>query len=406
MFVKTVVFEGHILDSLTLSKVLDRILKKGGHYELLDLKVGHDRDDGSSARVSILAEDEASLETIMEELKAQGGTFPEEVDVTLAPSPVEGVFPDGFYSTTNLETYVRLGGEDIRVENEAMDLGIAMDVESKRAFTIPMNEAKKGQRFVVGTEGVTVVPLQRGEARGGREGFGFMKSEVSVEKPRRKALQELAASLKECHERGEKNLLVLGPAVVHSGASESVAKLIRQGIFDVLFGGNAVATHDIERQLYGTSLGISLKDGTPVYNGHQHHLRAINAIRGAGGISNAIDKGLLKGGIMHAAYSKGMDIFLAGSIRDDGPLPEVCTDTQEAKKRMRQMLGGVGTAVMAATALHSIATGNMLKASTRTYCVDINPEAVTKLMDRGSLQTTPLVMDCESFFHELSEFLL
>lgn len=406
MFIKTVVFEGHILDSLTLSKVLDRILKKGGQYELLDLKVGHDRDDSSSAKLSILAEDEASFETIMEELKAQGGTFPEETDVTLAPSPAEGVFPDGFYSTTNLETYVRLGGKDIRVENEAMDLGIALDAGCKRAFTLSMSEAKKGQRFVVGTEGVTVVPLQKGEARGGREVFGFMKTEVSVEKPRHRVLEELAASLKESHEKGKKNLLVLGPAVVHSGASESVAELIRRGVFDVLFGGNAVAAHDIERQLYGTSLGISLEDGAPVYNGHQHHLRAINTIRGAGGISKAIDKGLLNGGIMHAAYSRGLDVFLAGSIRDDGPLTEVCTDTQEAKKRMRQMLGGVGTAVMAATALHSIATGNMLKASVRTYCVDINPEAVTKLMDRGSLQTTPLIMDCESFFYELSELLL
>lgn len=406
MFVKTVLFEGHILDSLTLSKVLDRILKKGGHYELLDLKIGHGSDDQSSARLSILAEDQATFEEIMEEIKVQGGTFPEERDVSLAPSPEDGVFPEGFYSTTNLETYVRWEGEDIRVENEAMDLGIVLEAEFKRAFTVPMSEVIKGQSFVLGTEGVTVVPLQRREAAGGREGFGFMKSEVSVEKPRHRVLEELAASLKESHERGKKNLLVLGPAVVHSGAAERVVKLIRRGVFDVLFGGNAVATHDIEMQLYGTSLGMKLEDGVPANNGHQHHLRAINTIRGAGGISNAIEKGLLKGGIMHAAYSMGLDIFLAGSIRDDGPLPEVCTDTQEAKKRMRQLLGDVGTAVMAATALHSIATGNMLKASVRTFCIDINPEAVTKLMDRGSLQTTPLVMDCESFFYELSELLL
>lgn len=406
MFVKKVLFEGHILDSLTLSKILDRILEKGGYYELLDLKVGHKPEDTSSAEICILAEDVALLNSILEELKAQGGIVPENGDVTIARAPEDGVFPDGFYSTTNLETYVRLGGEDVKVGGEAMDLGIAIEPEKKRAFTVSMDEVKKGQRFVVGTEGLTVIPLRREKDKGGRELFGFMKSEVSVEKPRHKALEELAASLKESHERGEKNLLVLGPAVVHSGASESVAELIRRGVFDVLFGGNAVAAHDIEGQLYGTSLGISLKDGAAVYNGHQHHLRAINTIRGAGGISKAIEKGLLKAGIMHAAYSKGVDIFLAGSIRDDGPLPEVCTDTLEAKKRMRQMLGGVGTAVMVATALHSIATGNMLKGSVRTYCVDINPESVTRLMDRGSLQTTPLVMDCESFFHELSEFLL
>ena len=406
MFVKKVIFEGHILDSLTLSKILDSILAKGGHYELVELKVGHSPEDMSSARICVSADTMAHMEKIMEELTVQGGRVPEERDAGLSESPADGVFPDGFYATTNLETYVRVNGHDVRVEGEAMDLGIAISPDRKRAFTVGMNDVEKGQTFVVGNEGITLVPPVRASNAGSEDAFAFMKSEVSVEKPRRKALEEMAMSLRESHKKGEKNLLVLGPAVVHSGASNMVARLIKEGVFDLIFAGNALAAHDIEKELYGTSLGISLKDGKSVHMGHQHHLRTINTIRSVGGISRAVDKGLLKGGIMHALYTSGVDYFLAGSIRDDGPLPEVCTDTMESKRRMRSMLEGVGTAVMVATALHSIATGNMLKGSVRTFCVDINPEAVTKLMDRGSLQTTPLVMDCESFFHELSELLL
>lgn len=404
MFLKTVNIEGHILDSLTLSKVMDKILGMGGHYELLELSVGHDPHDLSCASLCVLAEDLAGLHAILDELKAHGATIPEDRDVQLSPSPADGVFPEGFYSTTNLETYVRLGGEEIRVEDEAMDLGIAVDVKQKKAFTVAMNDVREGQLFVTGSAGITIVPLKRPGKRM-EDTFGFMKSEVSVEKPRRKVLEEIAQSLTDTMKAGNKNLLVLGPAAVHSGASEDVASLINMGVFKVFFGGNAVATHDIENSLYGTSLGLSLKDGTSVHNGHQHHLRAINTIRAAGGIEAAIKKGLLKSGIMHAAYTSGADVFLAGSIRDDGPLPEVCTDVLKSKSSMRSMLGDVGTAVMVATALHSIATGNMLKASVRTFCIDINPETVTKLMDRGSLQTTPLVMDCESFFHELLEIL-
>jgi len=404
MFVKKVILEGHILDSLTLSKILDHILKQGGHYELLDLDVGHRPADTSNASLCILADDPAKLNGILDFVRGQGGKVPEESDVTVEPAPADGVFPEGFYATTNLETFVRLNGEEIQVKGEAMDLGITVSRKEKQASTVPMNEVTRGDLIVVGSEGITIVPLKRARKRG-EEGFGFMKSDVSVERPRRQVVEEIAASLAESRKKGEKNLLVIGPAVVHSGASESVVKLIERGTFDVIFGGNAVAVHDIENCLYGTSLGITLKNGAAVYGGHQHHLRAINAIRSAGSIEAAIKTGLLTRGIMHAAFTTGVDVFLAGSIRDDGPLPGVCTDVLEAKKIMRQKLKGVGTAVMVATALHSIATGNLLKADVKTFCVDINPEAVTKLLDRGSLQTVPLVMDCESFFHELEELM-
>jgi len=268
-----------------------------------------------------------------------------------------------------------------------------------------MDEVVQGDLFVVGHRGTRIVPLAEPDRAKTRDGFGFMRSEVSVEKPKGRTLRALAGALRESHGSGGKNLLVLGPAVVHTGAGEAVVRLLGKGIFDILFGGNAVATHDIEHAIYGTSLGVDLHRGQAVPGGHHHHLRAINTIRRVGGIRQAIDAGILKSGIMHAALTGGVDLFLAGSIRDDGPLPEVCTDVLEAKRQMRKRIQGVHVAVMVATALHSIATGNLLPARVKTYCVDINPETVTKLMDRGSSQAASIVMDCESFFHELESLL-
>lgn len=409
MHCSTVLLEGHILDSLILSKILDHILRSGGQYELLDLCIGHRPQDLSKVKLFIRAEDRDTLDNLLGFVKEQGGTIPEPSNVTLAPSPADGVFPEGFYSTTNLETYITVNGREVRVEGEAMDLGVAVfpdegRLDEGRALSIPMHEAKKGCLFVVGTEGIRIIPMKSVQGAH-RDQFGFMQSEVSIEKPRHQSLVEVAAALKASHARGGRNLLVLGPAVVHSGAADMLAQLLKTGIFDVIFGGNAIAAHDIENALYGTSLGFDLERGVAVRGGHQHHLRAINTIRAAGGIRRAIEKGILTKGIMHAAYTSGIDVFLAGSIRDDGPLPEVCTDVLEAKGIMRKKIEGVEVAVMTATALHSIATGNLLKARVRTFCVDINPDTVTKLMDRGSMQTTPIVMDCESFFHELSELL-
>jgi lysine-ketoglutarate reductase/saccharopine dehydrogenase-like protein (TIGR00300 family) len=404
MFVKTILIEGHILDSLTLTKILDHIHQCGAFFELLELTVGKAPEDISSAKLFIRANEQKTMDDLLEYIKVHGGKIPNLADARLEPSPVDGVLPEGFYSTTNLETFVVVGGKEIRVEGEAMDLGVAVYPEEGRAVTVPMDEAKKGELFVVGNEGIRLTPLESSGIRKSGE-FGFMLSGVSVEKPQQQALQKLAQALKESHKRGGKTLLVLGPAVVHSGSAVFVEKLINDGTFDVLFGGNAIAAHDIEQALFGTSLGVNIKDGKVIPGGNQHHLRAINTIRAAGGIKAAVEKGLLKKGIMHAAVTSNVDFFLAGSIRDDGPLPDVCTDVVQAKKLMRKKIKDVEVAVMVATALHSIATGNLLKARVQTFCVDINSATVTKLMDRGSLQTTPIVMDCASFFRQLSELM-
>jgi lysine-ketoglutarate reductase/saccharopine dehydrogenase-like protein (TIGR00300 family) len=193
-----------------------------------------------------------------------------------------------------------------------------------------------------------------------------------------------------------------GPAIVHTGSAHHVAKLIRDGWIQTVFAGNALATHDIEQALYSTSLGVSIEHGEAIEHGHEHHLRAINTIRRAGGITRAVESGMLTSGIMFECVKNGVDLVLAGSIRDDGPLPEVITDTLEAQDRMRLAIRDAGFALLIATALHSIATGNLLPAWVKVVCVDINPATVTKLSDRGTFQTIGLVTDVEPFLRSLA----
>jgi lysine-ketoglutarate reductase/saccharopine dehydrogenase-like protein (TIGR00300 family) len=228
-----------------------------------------------------------------------------------------------------------------------------------------------------------------------------MASPVSSEKPKGVTVREIAATMRRTRESGDKILAVLGPAVVHTGSVEHICYLIRNGYLNVLFAGNALATHDIEQALYGTSLGVSLDRGLPAEEGHEHHLRAINTIRRLGSIKNAVAKGVLKTGIMYECVKHNVPFVLAGSIRDDGPMPDVITDALEAQQKMRDLIRGVGFCLMIATALHSIATGNLLPAWVKVACVDINPATVTKLSDRGSIQTVGIVTDAEPFLRAL-----
>jgi lysine-ketoglutarate reductase/saccharopine dehydrogenase-like protein (TIGR00300 family) len=293
---------------------------------------------------------------------------------------------------------VRLAGEWIDVEDQEMDCGILIDPEGAAAQCIPMALVKKGDRIVVGRQGLRVLPA---ELSARQNLFEFMASPVSSEKPKGVTVREIAAAMHRTKQQGDKILAVLGPAVVHTGSSEHVAQLLRTGYLNVLFAGNALATHDIEQALYGTSLGVYMDRGLPAEEGHEHHLRAINTIRRLGGIRAAVAKGVLKSGIMYEAVRHDIPMVLAGSIRDDGPLPEVITDALEAQQRMRELVHGVGFALMIATALHAIATGNLLPAWVKVACVDINPATVTKLTDRGSVQTVGIVTDAEPFLRAL-----
>ncbi|MBI2951317.1 TIGR00300 family protein [bacterium] len=398
MFTETVEVKGHIVDSLILPKVLDEILNYNGGFEILDIQVGKRRTDPSSARIRVEAQSQEDLARILNRIKPHGAEVLEEGEVVLKPAPADGVFPRGFYVTTNCQTSVHVQGRWLEVEPCQMDAGVVVDPQAGRATSARFFGVRRGDMVVVGHQGVRVTPLQRSEAR---NVFEFMASGVSSEKPKGVIIREVANQLRAARAAGEKVLVVAGPAVVHTGSGPLLVRLIELGYVDLLFSGNALAAHDIEQALFGTSLGIHLEEGIPAREGHEHHIHAINAVREAGGIRAAVEAGLIKQGIMRACVVHGVDFVLAGSIRDDGPLPGVITDTVEAQKAMQARLSGVSVALMIASALHSIATGNLLPAKVKTICVDINPAVVTKLVDRGTFQTIGLVTDVEPFFREL-----
>ncbi len=397
--VEEVEVRGHIVDSLLLPKILDRILQMGGTFEIRECRIGARRVDPSYARIAIRASSPTELDAILGDLVEHGATPVDPEDARIVPADIAGAFPEEFYSTTNQRTQVRLGGRWIEVADQEMDCGIAVDPSSGTARCMAMADVTVGLPIVVGHAGVRVVPVERP-----RETtlFGFMASNVSSEKPKAISLRSVAESMRATWAEGKKVLLVGGPAIVHTGSAPHVARLIRDGWVQTLFAGNALAVHDIEQALFGTSLGVSLTHGEAIEHGHEHHLRAINTIRRLGGIRHAVEKGVLTSGIMYECIKAGVDLVLAGSIRDDGPLPEVITDSLAAQKVMRQAIRGVGFALMIATALHSIATGNLLPAWVKVVCVDINPATVTKLADRGTFQTVGLVTDVEPFLRSLA----
>src|SRR5262245_58140792 len=397
-FVEEVELQGHIIDSLLLPKVLDEILTRGGSYVLKEIRVGQKQADPSYARIELRAGRPELLQEILGAIHDHGAAPVASAECAWEAADMDGAFPEKFYSTTNFRTQVRLGGEWIDVEDQEMDCGIVLDTEEKAARCLPMFAVKKGDRIVVGRQGIRVLPA---ELTARQHLFEFMNSSVSSEKPKGVTVREIAATMKRTRAAGDKILAVLGPAVVHTGSVPHICALIRMGYLNVLFAGNALGTHDIEQALYGTSLGIELERGLPAEEGHEHHLRAINTIRRQGGIQAAVGKGVLKSGIMFECVKHQIPFVLAGSIRDDGPLPEVVTDVLAAQQQMREQVHGVGFALMIATALHAIATGNLLPAWVKVACVDINPATVTKLADRGSHQTVGIVTDAEPFLRAL-----
>jgi lysine-ketoglutarate reductase/saccharopine dehydrogenase-like protein (TIGR00300 family) len=396
--VEEVEIQGHIIDSLLLPKVLDEILTHGGTYVIKDIRIGQRQADPSFARIEVRAPSSAALHEILDTIHDHGAVPTAAQDCATVAADMDGAFPEDFYSTTNYRTQIRLDGEWIDVEDQEMDCGILIDPEGGAARCLPMTLVRKGDRIVVGRIGLRVLPA---DSTARQSLFEFMASPVSSEKPKGVTVREIAATMRRTREAGDKLLAVLGPAVVHTGSVEHICKLIRGGYLNVLFAGNALATHDVEQAFFGTSLGVSLERGLPAEEGHEHHLRAINTVRRLGGIRNAVAQGILKSGIMFECVRHQVPFVLAGSIRDDGPLPEVVTDTLEAQQQMRDLIRGVGFCLMIATALHSIATGNLLPAWVKVACVDINPATVTKLSDRGSIQTVGIVTDAEPFLRAL-----
>lgn len=389
---------GHIIDSLILPKILDEILTRGATYTMKDIRIGQRQQDPSFVRIEVRAPNPDLLQDVLGVIHDHGAVPVVVQDCQVVQADMDGAFPEDFYSTTNYRTQVRLNGEWIDVEDQEMDCGILVDPEGGAARCIAMANVRKGDTIVVGRQGLRVLPA---ETTTRQSLFEFMASPVSSEKPKGVTVREIAAAMKRTREAGEKILAVLGPAVVHTGSVEHICQLIQTGYLQILFAGNALATHDIEQSLYGTSLGIFLDRGLPAEEGHEHHLRAINTIRRCGGIRPAVETGRLKSGIMYECIRHNIPYVLAGSIRDDGPLTDVITDALVAQERMRELVRGVGFTLMVATALHAIATGNLLPAWVKVACVDINPATVTKLADRGSIQTVGIVTDAEPFLRSL-----
>jgi lysine-ketoglutarate reductase/saccharopine dehydrogenase-like protein (TIGR00300 family) len=399
---ETVEITGHLMDSGVLARILDDVLDYGADYTIERLDVGKTHEDESYARVVVLADDNDALQRLLMRLQTHGVNQVDPGVATIRPAPADGVFPEDFYSTTNLETVVRLESGWVPVEHPEMDCGLKVD--GGRVRTIPVSDVAAGDQIICGAGGVKVVlPPREHKAL---SDFEFMSSSVSSEKPQALLVRQIAERMREVKEEHGRILWVAGPAVVHTGASTPMAALVEAGWVDVLFSGNALATHDIESALFGTSLGVDLARGQGVEHGHEHHIRAINTIRAQGSIKAAVDNGVLTSGVMHAMVKAGKPYVLVGSVRDDGPLPDVYTDVIEGQRAMREQLDGVGFAIMVATMLHSIATGNILPASVPLVAVDINPATVTKLADRGTAQAIGIVTDIGLFLEQLAQDLV
>jgi lysine-ketoglutarate reductase/saccharopine dehydrogenase-like protein (TIGR00300 family) len=414
---ETVILQGHIIDSLALPKTLDEIVALGAEYDILELRLGVKGDDESFARIEVRAADEQELANVIGRLR-QHGANPETVeDASLAEADVDGAFPPGFYSSTNLETEVRIDGRWIPVTRPEMDCGLVAEGDSVR--TVAMSDVKRGMHVVMSGLGIRVHPPAK-PTESDAQAFGFMSSDVSSEKPKALLVDRVAEQMRLVKEQGKRILWVAGPAVVHTGSGPDLAALIRAGYVDAFFSGNGVAAHDIESNMFGTSLGVYLEQGTPADHGHEHHIRAINELRRHGSFGAAIDAGVFDDGIVYHLVKSGADYLFGGSVRDDGPLPDVVTDMLEVQRRLRDMIWGtggsagrdaggsgdqtlIGFCIVVGTMLHGIATGNCLPASVPLVCVDINQATVTKLMDRGSFQSMGIITDVGLFIRELAE---
>jgi len=398
-----VTLTGHLMDTGILARVLDDVLEYGGDYRIESLQLGRQHEDESRALVEVSADEADRLDRILMRVQVHGANPVDPGTAATRPAPSDGVFPEDFYSTTNLETLVRLDRDWLRVLRPEMDCGLVVTRGDGAPVvrTVPVSDVRAGDEVVCGAHGVRVeLPPQA--PRGEEEDFGFMSSSVSSEKPQALLVRQIAERMRQVKAAGRRVLWVGGPAVVHTGAAPAMVRLVRAGYVDVLFAGNALATHDIESSLFGTSLGVDLAKGSGVPHGHEHHIRAINTIRAAGSIAAAVESGVLTGGVMHAMVQADKPFVLVGSVRDDGPLPDVITDVIDGQRAMRAELPDVGFAIMVATMLHSIATGNILPASIPLVCVDINPATVTKLADRGSAQAMGIVTDIGLFLEQLA----
>jgi lysine-ketoglutarate reductase/saccharopine dehydrogenase-like protein (TIGR00300 family) len=389
--------EGHLIDSQLLGAVFDGVVKYRGSFEVLTFDIGRTNEEPSRIRMRVTAPDGQALQELLEELLGLGCRVSADHDVSVQAADRDGCAPDCFYSTSNHRTEVLYRGRWLEVEQQRMDAAIV--IEGGRAVCRKLRNLRSGDLVVCGIEGVRVTPEFRERDR---HGFAFMTNEVSSERRVESSVVRIADMVQTLKHAGGRVGFVVGPVVVHTGGGGYLCELIRRGYVDVLLAGNALAVHDVEAALYGTSLGVALETGVAVEGGHRHHMHAINAVRRAGGLRAAVQSGLLRSGVMYECVQRNVPYVLAGSIRDDGPLPDTVMDLIEAQDQYAAALKDVQLVLILSSMLHGIGVGNMLPSWVRVVCVDINPAVVTKLMDRGSAQTIGLVTDVGLFLHQLA----
>jgi lysine-ketoglutarate reductase/saccharopine dehydrogenase-like protein (TIGR00300 family) len=395
MVQEIVTLEGHLIDSDVLRRAFARVVEGGGAFEVLEFRVGRTNDEPSFARLAVQAADPHALDRILEGLSYLGASS-SVTDAATAPAERDGILPDEFYSSTNFATWVRLGGRWLEVARQKMDCAVVL--RDGAPVCVKQRLVHAGEPVVLRGPGIRVKPPERSRDW---SVFGFMSNDVSAEVNKGIAIAGTAREMRRVRQAGEKIVLVAGPAIVHSGGDLPLARLVRAGWIDVLLSGNAFAAHDLEKAILHTSLGVCQLSGRATEGGSRNHLFAINAVNRAGGICAAVQSGLVKSGVMHELVKKGVPFVLAGSIRDDGPLVDVIPDVLAAQAAYAEALEGAGMCLLLASALHSIAVGNLLPARVRTVCVDMTEALPVKLSNRGTLQAIGLVTDVGYFLERL-----
>ena len=394
-FERVLEVRGHLIDSMILTRIFDKIMDLKGDFNVLEFKIGKRKNELSYARLMVHGKNKKHLDQLLATLYIEGAQPVVIEEVLIKPAPDDMVMPSDFYSTTNNSTQIYYSNEWIDVRNMMMDKCIAIDIKLRTAECKMIREVRKGDMIVVGERGVKVLPEER--PRQGIDIFQFMSSSSSSERPTLQIARKIAMDIHLTKKSGGKIIVTAGPVIVHSGASESLAKMIRLGYVNGLLSGNALAVHDIENALMGTSLGMNVKDGTLAVRGHRNHMLAINEVFKAGSIENMVKKKILKSGIMYECIVNKIPFVLCGSIRDDGPIPDVVTDILEAQRQYKEILKGAKMVLMLSTMLHSIAVGNMLPAKVKVVALDISQPVVTKLLDRGTTQAIGVVSDVGAF---------
>lgn len=397
-FAEVVEAEGHLIDSHVMEQIFDKVVESNGRFEVEQFRIGRTNSEPSYLRLRLETPTKQQMDHLLAQILPIGCSPVESGDATLGLVECARCAPEDFYSTSNHQTFVRIGGEWVEVQNQRMDAMIV--VRDKEAYCRRLRDLEAGDMVVTGMRGIRVTPEAKERDR---LAFAFMSNEISSERQVETAVRQTAALARHAREQGKTIVAVAGPVVVHTGGGVGLSRLIRHGWVNAVLSGNALGVHDIESALFGTSLGVRLEDGRQAEHGHRNHMRAINAMYHAGGIKGAVEKGRLQSGVMYECVRNQVPFVLAGSLRDDGPLPETITDMNTAQDAYAALLKPAGLVLCLGSMLHSIATGNMLPSWVKIVCVDINPAVATKVSDRGTGQAVGVVTDVGLFLELLSK---